>query len=185
MSPLRASLVAVVMLNVGFVQITEAASGRWLWPMYALALASPLLAPLAERRTYRGLWNVAVLAIFGMLVQHAAQSGIRHLLEDGLVLAAFCQVHLLNTLHARQRPDLLFLNSFLIALVTSFFCQDLVFCGVFALYTFVLLACQPCSSKRAHVAPRRYGVRAPRWPRGTLICRTTRSETTVLSLIHI
>ena len=140
MSPLRASLVAVVMLNVGFVQITEAAAGRWLWPMYALALASPLLAPLAERRTYRGLWNVAVLAIFGMLVHHAAHSGIRHLLEDGLVLAAFCQVHLLNTLHARQRPDLLFLNSFLIALVTSFFCQDLVFCAVFALYAFVLLA---------------------------------------------
>jgi hypothetical protein len=46
------------------------------------------------------------------------------MLEDGLVLAVLCQVHLLNNIGERQRPDLTFFNSFLIAFVTSFFAPD-------------------------------------------------------------
>jgi hypothetical protein len=62
-----------------------------------------------------------------------------HMLEDGLVLAALCQVHVLNNVGVRQRPDLLFFNSFLIAFVTSFFCQDAAYSGVFLAYAAVLL----------------------------------------------
>lgn len=140
MNPVRICLQALVLLNLLFVQITGAAPSFWLAIMAALALAAPLLVRFAERLLYRLAWNAGVLAIFGLLVHDALQSGIQHLLEDGLVLAAFCQVHLLNNLSGKQKPDLLFFNSFLIALVTSFFCQDFEFVLVFVAYALVLLA---------------------------------------------
>ena len=60
-----------------------------------------------------------------LLVHHATTTGLLHMLEDGLMLAILCQVHLLNNIGQRQRPDLTFFNSFLIVFVTSFFAPDL------------------------------------------------------------
>ena len=45
-----------------------------------------------------------------MYTYHASSTGLEHLLEDGLLLAALCQVHLLNNVGSRQQPDLVFLN---------------------------------------------------------------------------
>lgn len=140
MNLLRTLLIALVLLNLAFVLITGAADPSWLVPLALLTVAAPILQRGAERALYKIAWNVAVLTVFGVLVHDAMTAGIRFLLEDGLLLAAFCQVHLLNTLGKNQRPDLLFFNSFLIALVTGFFCQDFVYCQVFAGYAFVLLA---------------------------------------------
>ncbi|MEM7199706.1 MAG: DUF3488 and transglutaminase-like domain-containing protein [Planctomycetota bacterium] len=134
---LQASLVALVLSNVVFVHLTGAVTWWWLVPLYVLTLGAPLLRHLRPSLVYRALWNISVMAIFALLVHHAS-SGIEHLLEDGLILAAICQVHLLNNLGPRQRPDLLFFNSFLIALVTSFFCQDVEFAALFAVYAGIL-----------------------------------------------
>lgn len=138
-STLHFYLMLIVLTNITFVQITEAVGFLWLAPMYALTLLSPMLTPLQARAWYRIGWNVAVLVIFAVLVADAMTTGIRFLLEDGLILAAFCQVHLLNVIRRQTGADLLFFNSFLIAIVTSLFCQDLVFSAVFALYAVVLV----------------------------------------------
>ena len=66
-------------------------------------------------------------------------TGLLHMLEDGLVLAVLCQVHLLNNVGERQRPDLVFFNSFLIAFVTSFFAPDLSWSLLFVAHSFVLV----------------------------------------------
>jgi hypothetical protein len=136
---LRYGLTLLVLLNLVFVHVTGAVGPAWLVPFYLATLLSPALVPLHRHMVYRLVWNVGVLAIFATLVHDAATSGPTHLLEDGLILAAFCQVHLLNVLQSQQKPDLLFFNSFLIALVTSFFCQDLVYSAVFVAYATVFV----------------------------------------------
>ena len=145
---LRWCLLALVFLNLVFVQISSGVGTHWMVPMFALTLAAPVLSRFQPSVVYRGLWNTGVLAIFALLVRDGTQTGVRYLLEDGLILAAFCQVHLLNNLGPRQKPDLLFFNSFLIALVTSFFCQDVAFAAVFAIYAFVLVISLQLSCSR-------------------------------------
>ena len=76
-------------------------------PLYLLAGAAPLLWQFQKYFVYRLAWNLGLMAIFALLVQDLlgdimAQEGVRFLLEDGLILAAFCQVHILNNL-AKQR----------------------------------------------------------------------------------
>ena len=118
--PLRIVLVGLVLTNLGFAYITESANWSWLGPLLALTLLAPWLARWSPLVIYRAAWNAAVLATFGLGVHHVTRNGSAHLLEDGLMLAALCQVHLLNNLGRLQKPDLLFFNSFLIAIVTSF-----------------------------------------------------------------
>jgi hypothetical protein len=136
---LRPFVLLLVLLNLVFVHLTGVVDLSWLVPLYALTLASPLLCRLQHRLVYRLSWNLAVLVLSMALLRHALTTGLLHMLEDGLVLAALCQVHVLNNVGARQRPDLLFFNSFLIAFVTSFFCQDAAYSGVFLAYAAVLL----------------------------------------------
>lgn len=151
---LRGALTLLVLLNLVFVQLTDAVALHWLVAMQVLTAASPLCVRFQERTSWRLCWNLGVLAIFGVLVRDTATSGPRHLLEDGLILAAFCQVHLLNVLRAKQKPDLLFFNSFLIALVTSFFCQDLAFSLTFIVYAFVFVAALELAADRGRLAPK-------------------------------
>lgn len=136
---LRLALMAIVLTNLAFVHATEDASLSWLAPMYLATLLSPWLARLSANTAYRWTWNLAVIGIFGLLVQHTTSAGPRYLLEDGLRLAALCQVHVLCTLGARQRPDLLFFNSFLVAVVTAFLTQDLLYSVVFLAYAPLLV----------------------------------------------
>jgi hypothetical protein len=131
---LRIVLTGIVATNLAFVHATEDANLAWLVPMYAATLASPWLARLAGSALWRWLWNGAVIATFAVLVRHTAVAGPRHLLEDGLSLAALCQVHVLCTLGEKQKPDLLFFNSFLVAVVTAFLTQDLPYSIVFLVY---------------------------------------------------
>jgi len=131
---LRIVLTLLVLTNLLFVQATEAASSTWLVPMYALTIVSLGMRRLRESAVYRAGWNLVVLGLFALLVQHTTNVGAAFLLEDGLRLAAICQVHLLNNLGGRQKPDLLFFNSFLIALVTSFLTQDVLYSAIFMIY---------------------------------------------------
>lgn len=138
-SQLRSCLLILVVLNLVFVQITGAANLQWMLPLFALAMLAPVLSPLQKYWTYQLAWNIGLLAIFGLLLKDIRDVGVRFMLEDGLILAAFCQVHVLNNLAKQKRPDLLFFNSFLIALVTGFFCQDLAYSVVFGLYAMALV----------------------------------------------
>lgn len=136
---LRKPLMVLVLLNIAFVHLTGAVAPVWLGTLYVLTLAAPLMARYQSRALYRAGWNLGILGVFGTLALHAQTRGIVHLLEDGLLLASLCQVHLLNNLGTRQRPDLLFFNSFLIAFVTSFFSPDLGFFAVFVGYVATLI----------------------------------------------
>lgn len=136
---LRLVLTAIVLVNLAFVHATDDASLSWLAPMYAATLASPWLARRSDSAAYRWAWNLAVIGIFVVLVRHTAVAGPRYLLEDGLRLAAVCQVHVLCTLGSRQKPDLLFFNSFLVAVVTAFLTQDFLYSGVFLAYAPLLV----------------------------------------------
>ena len=60
-----------------------------------------MLYPLQKFAVYRGCWNLALLSIFGILVKDLMDGGVRFMLEDGMILAAFCQVHVINTLVRR------------------------------------------------------------------------------------
>lgn len=124
---LRACMQALVLLDLVFVHLTEAASELWLAPLFVLALAAPLLERFREPLVYRWAWNIAVIAVFGRLAMHLSQGRLSHVLEDGLVLAALCQVHLLNNLRSSQRPDLLFFNAFLIAIVAGYLSDGIGF----------------------------------------------------------
>lgn len=128
-------LVALCLLDLGFVHSTDAVPAATLLPMWLLAIASPWLRRLQRFRGYRAVWNVGVLIVFSMLVHRAVNSGLVHMLEDGLVLAVLCQVHLLNNIGEQQRPDLTFFNSFLIAFVTSFFAPDFWWSLLFIAHT--------------------------------------------------
>jgi transglutaminase-like putative cysteine protease len=131
---LRIFLLDLVLADLVFVQITGQASTALLIPLFLLTLGSPLLSRLQEKFIYRFVWNTSVLLVFLYLIRHIQQEGTGYLLQDGLLLAAFCQVHILNNLGKSQKPDLLFFNAFLIPLVTSFFTQDFYFILVFALF---------------------------------------------------
>jgi len=141
MSPtLRLCLLALVVLNLVFVHITQAVSLVWIVPLYFAAAAAPFLWRLQRYISYQIAWNLGLMAIFALLLQHIInEGGVRHLLEDGLRLAAFCQVHILNNLGRQKKPDLIFFNSFLIAIVTSLFCQDLIYSIVFVVFAMVLI----------------------------------------------
>ncbi|MEM8883988.1 MAG: DUF3488 and transglutaminase-like domain-containing protein [Planctomycetota bacterium] len=136
---LRFSLVGLVFTNLCFAWTTEAASWSWLGPFMLLTLASPWLAGWAEFLWYRAAWNAAVLGGFALLVHHITTAGVAYLLEDGLLLATLAQVHLLNNIGRMQKPDLLFFNSFLIAIVTSFLSVDVGYSIVFLVYAPCLL----------------------------------------------
>ncbi|MEQ1630778.1 MAG: transglutaminaseTgpA domain-containing protein [Planctomycetota bacterium] len=136
---LRLLFVGIVLLDLVFVQLTSTVSVAWLAGLWLFTALTPILKRWHERLWYRGLWNGCVLASFAFLVHDALTSGLLHMLEDGLLLSALCQVHLLNNLGQKQRPDLLFFNSFLIAFVTSFFCGDLAWSITFFLYAALLV----------------------------------------------
>ena len=110
-----------------------------LLPLWALTTIAPWLRRLQRFLAYRLAWNGGVVVVFMLLVQHATTTGLLHMLEDGLVLAVLCQVHLINNIGRQQRPDLIFFNSFLIAFVTSFFAPDVVWSLLFVLHAFVLV----------------------------------------------
>jgi len=110
---------AIVLANLVLVHLTGAASLAWLAPLFVLTIAAPLLEGLRDVRAYRVASNLAVLAVFGVLVRHVLRAELSNVLEDGLVLAVLCQVHLLNNLRVDQRPDLLFFNGFLIATLSG------------------------------------------------------------------
>jgi len=137
---LRACMVGLVAVNLAFVHITDAARWVWLGPLLALTLLSPWLLRLTRFVAYRLLWNVAVLGAFALLVRHITYGGVAFLLEDGLLLAALCQVHLVNNLGDAQKPDLLFFNSFLIAVVTSYLSVDAGYSLVLLVYAPLLVA---------------------------------------------
>lgn len=132
-------LAALVLVNLAFVGITEDASWTWLGPLVGLAVAAPWLSRFAYSWVYRLCWNLAVLGVFALLVQHVAYAGVAYLLEDGLLLAALCQVHLINLLGPNQKPDLVFFNSFLIAVVTSYLSLELGYSLVLFAYAPVLI----------------------------------------------
>ena len=132
-------LLLLTLLDLGFVHATGAVDATPLLPMWLVALASPRLRRLQRFRVYRGGWNAFVLVVFALLVHHATTTGLLHMLEDGLVLAVLCQVHLLNNIGDQQRPDLTFFNSFLIAFVTSFFAPDFWWSLLFVGHTLVFV----------------------------------------------
>lgn len=132
-------LCLLVVVNLLFVHITGVVGMTWVVAFTALTLFAPLLRRYADSLGYRVAWNAVVLVLFASLVQRTLQQGVGRMLESGLVLAAFCQVHLVNNVSARQRPDLLLFNSFLIALITAFFCQQVAYCAVFVAYVFALI----------------------------------------------
>lgn len=137
--PLFGCLLALTLVDLGFVQATDAVPAVAMAPLWALALAAPWLCRLQDRLWFRAAWNLAVLGVFALLVRDAASSGLAHLLEDGLALAALCQVHLVHHVGERQRPDLLFFNSFLVAFVTSIFAPDLAWCALFVAHAFAFV----------------------------------------------
>jgi hypothetical protein len=132
-------LVLLTLLDLGFVHATGAVDWLLLLPMWLLCLASPPLRRLQRYRLYSLGWNAGVLIVFSLLVHHATTTGLLHMLEDGLVLAVLCQVHLLNNVGKKQRPDLTFFNSFLIAFVTSFFAPDFWWSLLFIGHTLVFV----------------------------------------------
>jgi protein-glutamine gamma-glutamyltransferase len=133
-------LLLLTLLDLAFVQATGIVSGQGLLPLWLLAAAAPWLRLLQRRLSCRIAWNGGVLIVFALLVRHATTTGLLYMLEDGLVLAVLCQVHLLNNIGERQRPDLVFFNSLLVAFVTSFFAPDLYWSFLFVLHAFVLVA---------------------------------------------
>lgn len=138
-SVLQPFLLALVLLDLGFVQLTDSVSPQWLAPLWLSTLVSPWLRRLRGARGYALAWNLTILGAFAWLLQTALTEGVLHMLEGGMLLSALCQVHLLNNVGQRQRPDLLFFNSLLIAFITSFFSRDLGWSLVFAAHAAVLL----------------------------------------------
>lgn len=132
-------LVSLTLLDLAFVHATDVVPAVELLPLWALTAGAFWLRRLQRHRLYRAAWNIGVVFVFGLLVHHATTTGLLHMLEDGLVLAVLCQVHLLNNVGERQRPDLIFFNSFLIAFVTSFFAPDIGWSLLFVAHAFVLV----------------------------------------------
>ncbi len=151
---LRRICLYLTLCSTGFVQITGVVHWKWILPFFALTLAAPLFQNWIEKKTWKTLWNAGVLGLFVILASDAKETGVRFLLEDGLILAAFCQVHLLNNLGRRQNPDLFFFNGFLIALVTAFFSPDSSYILLFLAYVpGLFLAFQLRSIEQAGLDP--------------------------------
>jgi hypothetical protein len=144
---------ALGLLDLAFVQATGVVSVRGLLPLWLLVVAAPWLRSLQRLPLFRGAWNGTVLLVFGILCHHALTTGLLHMLEDGLLLAILCQVHLLHNVGSRQRPDLVFFNSLLIAFITSFFVTDLQWSLLFVLHAFALIAALQANTLLAHAAP--------------------------------
>ncbi|MFM1871893.1 MAG: hypothetical protein RL398_1315 [Planctomycetota bacterium] len=132
-------LTLLTLLDLAFVQATDIVPVPLMLPLWGLALGAHWLRRLQRLLVYRIVWNVGVLGAFAALVHRATASGLVHMLEDGLLLAALCQVHLLNNVGERQRPDLVFFNSFLIAFVTSLFAPDFGWSLLFGLHAGVFV----------------------------------------------
>jgi len=132
-------LLALTLLDLAFVHATGVVADLSLLPLWLLAAASPWLRRLQVVRGCRVTWNTVVLLVFALLVHHATTTGLLYMLEDGLLLAVLCQVHLLNNVGEKQRPDLVFFNSFLVAFVTSFFAPDLGWSLLFVAHAFVFV----------------------------------------------
>ncbi|MFK7739902.1 MAG: transglutaminaseTgpA domain-containing protein [Planctomycetota bacterium] len=132
-------LVALALIDLAFVQATDAVASASLAPLWVFTLASIRLRRLQRFRSYRIIWNGAVLIVFSLLVHHATTTGLLHMLEDGLILSVLCQVHLINNIGDKQRPDLTFFNSFLIAFVTSFFASNALWSILFVAHAFVFV----------------------------------------------
>lgn len=132
-------LLLLTLLDLAFVHATGVVTGPDLLPLWLLTAASPWLRKLQRLRSCRIVWNAVVLLVFALLVHHASTTGLLYMLEDGLLLAVLCQVHLLNNVGRQQRPDLVFFNSFLVAFVTSFFAPDLMWSVLFVTHAFVLV----------------------------------------------
>ena len=139
-SALLLCMMGIVACNVRFVQLTGAADPLWLAPLYVVTLAAPFLLRFRESMIYRGVWNLAIVVFFLRLAVHASTSELAFVLDDGLMLAILCQVHVLNNLRKEQRPDLLFLNSYLIAVITGYITVDLSFALTFAVYAPLFIA---------------------------------------------
>jgi hypothetical protein len=132
-------LLAIVMLNLAFVQMTDAVDSTWLTGLWIATATAPLCVRWRKHLWYRVTWNAAVVGTFSFLLQHAFSTGLLHMLEDGLLLAVLCQVHLMNNIGPKQKPDLLFFNSFLIAFVTSFFGHDMAWSICLIIYAAILV----------------------------------------------
>lgn len=132
-------LCLLVLVNLLFVHITGVVEIAWVLAFGGLTLLAPVLQRFTTSVSYRLAWNAGVLVLFVSLVQRTLVQGVGRMLEGGLILAVFCQVHLVNNVSDRQRPDLLLFNSFLIAVITAFFCQELSYSVVFVAYAFTLL----------------------------------------------
>jgi len=133
-SVLLLCMMGIVACNVRFVQLTGAADPLWLAPLYVVTLAAPFLLRFREHVVYRSVWNLAIVLVFLRLVLHASSAELAFVLDDGLMLALLCQVHVLNNLRREQRPDLLFLNSYLIAVITGYITVDISFAFTFLVY---------------------------------------------------
>lgn len=147
-------LLVLTLLDLAFVQATDVVPALELLPLWVLSAASFWLRRLQRHRSYRFAWNGGIVLVFALLVHHATTTGLLHMLEDGLVLAVLCQVHLLNNIGERQRPDLVFFNSFLIAFVTAFFAPDLTWSVLFVAHAFALVpALQMNAASRGGASP--------------------------------
>ena len=135
-----AFLCLLVLINLLFIHVTGIVPGQWSLGFALLIVIAPFLRRLAERLAWRILWDGVVVLLFVGLVLRTLQQGPERMLESGLILAMFCQIHLVNNLSRRQRPDLLLFNSFVIAVITAFFAQEASYCAVFVgyAYTFTL-----------------------------------------------
>ena len=170
-------MLGLVLVSLVFVQLTGAAETRLLAPLYVLTCAAPFLVRWRENWLYRLLWNLGVLGVFALLVRHAGSNNLRYVLEDGLLLAGLCQVHLLNNLRSDQRPDLLFFNAFLIASVTGFLSRDLGFALAFLFFAplFVMglqLQCVSRNGEELDAATTRRVARDGLWRAGVLLGAT-------------
>ena len=85
----RTCLLALVFLNLVFLSISGGVGAHWMIPLYGLTVSAPWLLRFERHRVYRAIWNGGVLAIFGVLLNDLGRTGIRFLLEDGLILVLY------------------------------------------------------------------------------------------------
>lgn len=131
-----AFLCLLVLINLLFIHVTGIVPGQWSIGFGLLIVIAPFLRRVAERLAWRIAWDGVVVLLFVGLVLRTLQQGPERMLESGLILAMFCQIHLVNNLSRRQRPDLLLFNSFVIAVITAFFAQQASYCAVFVGYAY-------------------------------------------------
>lgn len=131
-----ACLCLLVLVNLLFIHVTGIVPGQWSIGFAFLIVLAPFLRRVAERLAWRIVWDGVVVLLFVGLVLRTLQQGPERMLESGLILAMFCQIHLVNNLSRRQRPDLLLFNSFVIAVITAFFAQQASYCAVFVAYAY-------------------------------------------------